>query len=123
MLAEELTRDVIGAGIEVRKYLGAGLLENAYHVCLCLELSKRGLVFKSQPPLPIIYDGHRVEAAYRPDLIINGSLIVELKTVTAFAPAHSAQILTYLRLSSIRVGLLINFHAVPFPSGIKRFVL
>jgi GxxExxY protein len=88
-----------------------------------LELSKRGLAFKSQAPLPIIYDGHRIEVAYKPDFIINESLILELKTVTAFAPAHKAQILTYLRLSTIRVGLLINFHAVPLTSGIKRFVM
>lgn len=123
MLEAELTNTVIGAAIEVHKRLGSGLLESAYHSCLCIELGKRGLTFKSQPPLPIVYDDHRVEAAYRPDLIISDSLIVELKTVTEFAPVHRAQILTYLRLSKIRVGLLINFHAIPFPKGIKRFVM
>ena len=123
LLEAELTSKVIGAAIEVHKRLGSGLLESAYHRCLCIELSKRGLDFKSQPPLPIVYDEHRVEAAYRPDLIVADSVIVELKTVSACAPVHQAQILTYLRLSKIRVGLLMNFHAVPFPKGIKRFVL
>lgn len=123
MLEAELTSTVIGAAIEVRKRLGCGLLESAYHACLCIELNKRELTFRSQPLLPIVYDDHRVEAAYRPDLIIGDSLIVELKAVTVFAPIHKAQILTYLRLSQIRVGLLINFHAVPFPKGIKRFVM
>jgi GxxExxY protein len=123
MLNAELTQTVIGAAIEVRNRLGCGLLESAYHTCFCIELAKRGLEFESQPPLPIVYDDHRIPAAYRPDLIIAKSLIVELKTVTDFSPAHKAQILTYLRLSAIRVGLLINFHAVPFSKGIKRFVM
>jgi len=74
-------------------------------------------------PLPVTYDGYRVKLAYRPDLIVGDRVIVELKTVTAFSPIHEAQILTYLRLSGIRTGLLINFHAVPFKTGIKRFVV
>ena len=99
------------------------MLENAYHEFLCIELRKIDLPFRSQPTLPVVYDGYRVKLAYRPDLIINDQVIVELKTVTAFAPVHEAQILTYLRLSGIRVGLLINFHAVPFKSGIRRFII
>ena len=98
-------------------------MENAYHAFLCIELTKRDLKFQSQPVLPVIYDGHRVKLAYRPDLIVNDQVIVELKTVTAFSPVHTAQILTYLRLSGIRIGLLINFHAIPFKSGIKRFIV
>ena len=121
--SDRLTEFVIGSAIEVRKRLGCGLLERAYHTCLCIELEKRNLTFKSQLGLPIVYDGHRVDVAYRPDLIVDERLIVELKTVTALAAAHKAQILTYLRLSGIKVGLLINFHAVPFTSGIKRFVM
>ena len=123
MIPDELTNPVIGAAIRVREHLGSGLLESAYHACLCMELKKLDLNFKSQPPLPIVYDGQRVEAAYRPDLIVDDRLIVELKTVTTFADAHKAQILTYLRLSGIRIGLLLNFHAIPFKSGIKRFVM
>lgn len=117
------TELIIGAAIRVRTRVGCGLLENAYHEFLCIELRKIALPFLSQPTLPVVYDGYRVELAYRPDLIINDQVIVELKTVTAFAPVHEAQILTYLRLSGIRVGLLINFHAVPFKSGIRRFII
>jgi GxxExxY protein len=120
---DPLTELIIGAAIEVRKRVGCGLLESAYHAFLCVELEKRKLAFKSQVMLPVTYDGHRVELAYRPDLIVSDRVIVELKTVTAFAPVHEAQILTYLRLSSIRIGLLLNFHAVPFKSGIKRFIV
>jgi GxxExxY protein len=87
------------------------------------ELEKIGLPFKSQPKLPVVYDGRRVDVAYRPDLIVADKVIVEIKTVTAFSPVHEAQILTYLRLSGIHTGLLINFHAVPFKSGIRRFVV
>ena len=123
LLQEELTQTVIGAAMEVRKHLGCGLLESAYHSCLCIELGKRGLAFKSQASLPIVYDGHRIEGAYKPDFIINDSLILEIKAVSDIAPAHKAQMLTYLRLSAIRVGLLINFNTVPFTKGIKRFVM
>jgi GxxExxY protein len=120
---DKLTELIIGAAIEVRKRVGAGLLESAYHTFLCIELTKRSLTFTSQPTLPVVYDGHRVELAYRPDLIVKDRVIVELKTVSAFSPVHQAQILTYLRLSGIRIGLLINFHAVPFKSGIRRFIV
>jgi GxxExxY protein len=120
---DKLTELIIGAAIEVRKRVGSGLLESAYHTFLCIELTKRSLTFTSQPTLPVVYDGHRVELAYRPDLIVKDRVIVELKTVSAFSPVHQAQILTYLRLSGIRIGLLINFHAVPFKSGIRRFIV
>ena len=120
---DPLTELIIGAAIEVRRRVGCGLLESAYHAFLCIELRKLKLPIKSQPTLPVTYDGHRVELAYRPDLIVNDQVIVELKTVTAFSPVHEAQILTYLRLSGIRIGLLINFHAVPFKSGIRRFIV
>ena len=118
---DPLTELIIGAGIEVRRRTGCGLLESAYHAFLCIELQKLELPFKSQKMLPVIYDGYRVELTYRPDLIVNDQVIVELKTVTKLLPVHEAQILTYLRLSEIRTGLLINFHAVPFKSGIRRF--
>jgi GxxExxY protein len=120
---DPLTELIIGAAIEVRKRVGCGLLESAYHAFLCIEIQKLNLTLKSQPTLPVVYDGQRVELAYRPDVIVNNQVIVELKTVTAFLPVHEAQILTYLRLSGIRIGLLINFHAIPFKSGIKRFIV
>lgn len=96
---DPLTELIIGAAIEVRKRVGCGLLESAYHAFLCVELRKRDLMFQSQPTLPVVYDGHRVDLAYRPDLIVNDRVVVELKTVSAFLPVHQAQILTYLRLS------------------------
>ena len=120
---DPLTETIIGAAIEVRKQVGCGLLESAYQAFLCIELEKANLSFRSQPTLPVVYSGRRVEIAYRPDLIVGDQVIVELKTVTMFSPVHQAQILTYLRLSGIRTGLLINFHAIPFKAGIKRFVM
>ena len=120
---DRLTEQIIGAAIEVRKRVGCGLLENAYHTFLCIELTKRGLLFTSQPTLPVVYDGQKVELAYRPDLIVDDRVIVELKTVKELAPVHTAVILTYLRLSGIRTGLLINFHAMPFTSGTKRYMV
>src|SRR4029078_6974481 len=120
---DPLTELIIGAAIEVRRRVGCGLLESAYHAFLCIELRELKLPIKTKQTLPVTYDGHRVELAYRPDLIVNDQVIVELKTVTAFSPVHEAQILTYLRLSGIRIGLLINFHAVPFKSGIRRFIV
>jgi len=123
MEEQDLTGLIIGAAIEVRKRVGCGLLESAYHTFLCIELEKLNLTLKSQPKFSITYDGRPVKVAYRPDLIVQERVIVELKTVTAIAPVHQAQILTYLRLSGIRIGLLINFHAVPFKSGIKRFIM
>ena len=120
---DPLTELIIGAAIQVRKRVGCGLLESAYHAFLCIEMHRANLTFKSQATLPVIYDGHRVDLAYRPDLIVDDRVIVELKTVTAFLPGHEAQILTYLRLSGIRIGFLLNFHAVPFKSGIRRFIV
>ena len=120
---DPLTEVIIGAAIEVRKRVGCGLLESAYHAFLCVELERARLTYRRQPALPVVYDGCRVDLAYRPDLIVTDTVIVELKTVTEFSPVHTAQILTYLRLSGLHVGLLINFHAVPFKSGIKRFVV
>ena len=97
---DPLTELIIGAAIEVRKRVGCGLLESAYQTFFCIELEKLNFTFKSQPTLPVVYDGRRVELAYRPDVIVNDQVIVELKTVTAFLPVHQAQILTYLRLSA-----------------------
>ncbi|HEX6573354.1 MAG TPA: GxxExxY protein [Gemmatimonadaceae bacterium] len=122
-ITDPLTESIIGAAFEVRRRVGCGLLESAYHAFLCIELRKLGLSLKSQANLPVEYDGHIVDIAYRPDLIVNNQVIVELKAVTEISPVHEAQILTYLRLSGIHVGLLLNFHAVPFGSGIRRFVM
>ena len=119
---DPLTHAIIGAAIRVNTRLGVGLLETAYETFFCHELEKIELDIARQPPMPVVSDGIRLDLAYRPDIIVNGLVIVEIKTVPKFLPVHDAQLLTYLRLSGIRVGLLINFHAVPFMSGIKRLV-
>ena len=119
---DPLTNAIIGAAIAVSKGLGNGLLESVYETCLAHELGRRGFDVARQPTLPVVYDGVHMEMAFRPDLIVQQAVIVEVKTVTALQTVHEAQLLTYLRLSGLRVGLIINFHAVPFSSGIKRMV-
>ena len=119
---DPLTHAIIGAAIQVNKGVGVGLLESAYETFLCHELEKLKLRISRQPPMPAVYDGVRVDLGYRPDIIVESSVIIEVKTVAKILPVHQAQLLTYLRLSGIKVGLIINFHAVPFKSGIKRLV-
>jgi GxxExxY protein len=120
---DALTEKVIGAAIEVHRVLGPGLLESAYEECLCWELAQRGVPFRRQVPLPIAYKGIKLDADYRVDLVVADELIVELKTVDIILPVHEAQLLTYLRLSSLRKGLLLNFHTAVLKQGIKRMVL
>lgn len=103
--------------------MGAGLLEGAYDHFLCHELSKNGLMVRRQTALPATYDGVTFDLGYRPDIIVNGEAIVEVKAVASLLPIHTAQLITYLSLSGIRRGLLINFHADPLVKGIKRVVL
>lgn len=117
---DPLTHRIIGAAIEVHRLLGPGLLESTYEECLCLELVLLGLPFERQVPLPIVYKSLRLLRAYKPDLLIDGAVIVELKTVDKVLPVHEAQILTYLRLSGLDRGLLINFNSVPLKKGIRR---
>jgi len=119
----ELTAQIIGAAIEVHRELGPGLLESAYQACLARELSLRGLPFMQEKPLPVEYKGTRVDCGYRLDFLVDGKVIVELKAVDALAPVHEAQLLTYLKLTGCRVGLLINFYVPVLKDGIKRLVL
>jgi GxxExxY protein len=119
----EITRDVIGAAIEVHRHLGPGLLESAYHECLARELMVRGIPFQRERPLPLEYKGIRLECGYRVDLLIAGLVAVEIKAIEAIAPVHEAQLLTYLRLGGWQVGLLINFNVVVLKNGIRRRVL
>lgn len=119
----EITRDIIGAAIEVHRYLGPGLLESAYHRCLARELMVRSIPFQWEWPLPLEYKGMRLECGYRVDLLVAGSVIVEVKAIDAIAPVHEAQLLTYLRLGGWHVGLLINFNVVVLKNGIRRRVL
>jgi len=118
----EISGKIIGAAIEVHKHLGPGLLESAYEECLCRELDLRGIDFKRQVPLPLSYKGLKLDCGYRLDLLVEDKVIVELKTVEAIAPIHEAQILTYLKLRDVRLGLIINFNVPLLVEGIRRLV-
>jgi GxxExxY protein len=115
-----LTGEVINAAIEVHKALGPGLLESAYEQCLCHELGLRKIPYKSQESLPIGYKGVELECGYRLDIVIADKLILEIKARDALLPIHEAQLLTYLKLTGIRIGLLINFNVPVLKDGIKR---
>jgi GxxExxY protein len=117
------TAAIIGAAIEVHRQLGPGLLESAYELCLCHELHLRGLPFNCQVNLPVSYKGLQLDCGYKIDVIVNDEVIVELKSVERILPVHEAQLLTYLKLSGKRVGLLINFNSALLTQGIIRRVL
>ena len=122
MTENELSRIVCDAGMKVHKALGPGLLESAYEECLCYELQKSGLLVEQQKALPLVYETIKLDAGYRVDLLIENKLVVEIKSVTAWNELHLAQVLTYLRLSSCKLGLLLNFNTVLFKDGIKRVI-
>jgi GxxExxY protein len=124
MLHEEaLTEQIIGALIEVHRVLGPGLLESAYQSCTAREFSLRQMVFEQEKTLPLEYKGIHVDCGYRLDFIVAAKVVVELKTVEALQPVHEAQLLTYLRLTGCKVGLLVNFNVPVLKHGIKRMVL
>ena len=118
-----LTQRIIGFAIEVHRQLGPGLLESAYEECLCYELRQAGLVFQRQVPLPVTYKAVRLDCGYRVDVVVENAVILELKTVERLIPVHEAQLLTYLRLSGLRTGLLLNFNSPVLRDGIRRMVL
>jgi GxxExxY protein len=118
----KLSSKVIGAAIEVHKHLGPGLLESAYEECLCHELDLRSTVYERQKALPVIYKGKDLDCGYRLDIIVDNQLIVELKSVEKIEPIHKAQLLTYLKLSDIRLGLILNFNVTMMKDGIVRIV-
>ncbi len=120
---DELSRSVIGCAIEVHRNLGPGLLESTYPQCLACELSHAEIAFQMEVPLPVRYKDILLDCGYRIDLLISDDLIVEIKSVEALLPIHEAQILTYMRLASVPLGLLINFNVTKLQSGIRRFVL
>ena len=120
--ANELSKEVIGAAIEVHRQLGPGLLESAYEACLRRELSLRGIPFACQVPVPVTYKGVQIDCSYRLDLLVGGLVVLELKSVDRLEPIHAAQLLTYLRLTDLWLGLLINFNVVVLKNGIKRIV-
>ena len=123
LIEEQLTEQIIGAAIEVHRELGPGLLESAYEQCFCHELHLRGLSFQCQLDLPVMYKGLKVDCGYRLDVVVNDSVVLELKSVEQILPIHQAQLLTYLRLSGKKVGLLINFNVAVLKNGIIRRVL
>ena len=120
---DELSNRVIGCALEVHRALGPGLLESTYEQCLAHELPLAGISFKLQLPLPVKYKGIKLDCGYRIDLLVNDELIVELNSVDQIMGIHQAQLLTYMKLSGVKVGLLINFNVEILKTGIKRFVL
>ena len=121
MLDNEITQHIIGAAIEVHRQLGPGLLESAYEECLCHELATRKINFERQEPIPLVYKEVKLDCGYRLDILVEGRIVVELKSVDGLGPIHEAIILTYLKLSSHKLGLLINFNVPLLKNGIKRF--
>lgn len=119
---DEITEKIIGAAISVHKVLGPGLLESAYEECLCYELNQLGLNFERQVALPVRYKDVKLDCGYRMDLVVEKSVIIEIKAVERLIPVHEAQLLSYLKLADLRVGLLINFHVPVLKSGLKRIV-
>lgn len=123
MHVNEITRDIISAGISVHRALGPGLLESAYQKCMYQELTVRGVPFEREVPLPLEYRGVRLDCGYRLDLLVARRVVVEVKAIEAIAPIHEAQLITYLRLGGWNVGLLMNFNVVILKDGIRRRVL
>ena len=119
----KLTEQIIGAAIEVHRHLGPGLLESAYEACLAYELERLGLKVEKQKPLPLIYKDIRLDQGYRIDLLVADQVVVELKVVDALTPVHEAQMLSYLKLSGCKLGLLINFDVKLLKDGICRFIM
>ena len=119
----ELTELVIGCAIEVHRALGPGLLESAYEICLCRELSLRNVAFECEKPLPLTYKGVKLDCGYRADLIVDSRVLVEVKSVDELAAIHDAQLISYLKLSELKVGLLINFNVRVLTHGICRKVI
>jgi len=123
MKDNDVTHEIIGAAIEVHRLLGPGLLESAYEECLSRELELRHLKVERQKPIPLVYKDVKLECGYRNDLLVESRIVVELKSIGALAPVHEAIILTYIRLSGCRLGLLINFNVTALRDGIRRYII
>ncbi len=120
---EDLARAVVDSAFKVHQTLGPGLLESVYQACLRIEFEKRGIAYETETPVPVNYEGVRLESGLRLDLIVENSLIVEIKSAEKLLPIHKSQLLTYLKLSRLRLGLLINFNVLMFSEGVKRVIL
>jgi GxxExxY protein len=123
LLARELTERVIGLAIEVHRLIGPGMLESVYEGCLCYELGQAGIAFERQTGISVAYKGVQFDEGFRADILVDRQLILEIKAVASILPAHEAQVLTYLRMSGLRLGLLFNFHARLLKDGLRRFVI
>jgi GxxExxY protein len=122
IMENALSKQVIGAAIEVHRHLGPGLLESAYEECLCRELDLNGFKFERQKPLPVNYKGTQIDCSYRLDILVEDSIILELKSVHKIEPIHQAQMMTYLKLANLKLGLLLNFNVPMMRDGIQRIV-
>jgi len=123
LLARELTEQVIGLAIEVHRVIGPGMLESVYEGCLCHELEQAGIAFERQVGIPVTYKGIQFDEGFRADILVDHQVVVEIKEVAMLAPAHDAQVLTYLVMSGLRIGLLFNFHARLLKDGLRRFII
>jgi GxxExxY protein len=119
----KITHEILDSAYKVHSALGPGLLESAYQACLVYELKKKDLKVEIEKPLPLIYEEIKLECGYRIDILVENQVVIELKTVEAFTDVHSAQVLTYLKLSGCKVGLLLNFYTKSLKNGIKRLIL
>ena len=120
---EDLTSQIIGSAIEVHRELGPGLLESAYEACLCFELNLRKIEFARQVPLPVVYKSIHIECGYRADIIVANKVVIEIKATETVTDLHKAQLLTYLRITGIKVGLILNFNTPVLKKGIVRLAL
>jgi GxxExxY protein len=123
LLSGELTEQVIGLAIEVHRHTGPGLLESVYEQCLCHELREAGIPFERQVAIPVIYKAMPIGEGFRADIVVAREVILEIKSIAAILPAHEAQLHTYLRMSGIRIGLILNFNTRRLTEGIRRFVV
>ena len=117
---DEITGAIVDESLRIHRDLGPGLLESVYEACLCVELRKRGIRYKSQAPIPLVYEGVAIEAGLRLDLLVEGSIVLEVKSVERLLPVHQSQLLTYLKLADLHLGLLINFNVRHLRDGIRR---
>lgn len=123
LISEQLTERIIGLAIEVHRNTGRGLLESVYEQCLCFELSQADLPFERQVGIPVFYKGRILDEGFRADIVVDRKVIIEIKSVTAIQPAHESQLLTYLRMSGIKVGMLLNFNSSRLTDGLRRLVV
>ena len=119
---EDLSRSLVDSAFKVHQTLGPGLLESVYEACLCVELGKRGIGYETQALVPLVYEGVKIEAGLRVDLLVEKRVILELKSVDKLLPIHHSQLLTYLKLANLNLGLLINFNVAMFKQGVKRII-